>query len=59
MWTGKNVEIPPELRGRPIGAFYAMPAGFSPGLTVADVMEVHQHRFEAIEAAFRAAKSRI
>ncbi len=59
MWTGSNVPIPTELLNRPIGVFYAMPSGFAGGLTVAQVMAEQRKRWEQIEAAFLAAKSRI
>lgn len=57
MWTGGNVIIPLELRNRPIGVFYSMPAGFTPDLTVAQVTAEQQQRWERIQAAFRAAKA--
>jgi len=60
MWTGSNVPIPLELRNRQIGVFYAASPGvFAPGLTVAQVMEEQQRRWEQIVTAFRAAKSNI
>jgi hypothetical protein len=60
MWTGSSVPIPTELRNRPIGVFYAMPSGvFAPDLTVAQVQEEAQRRWDEIVAAFQAAKAGI
>jgi hypothetical protein len=59
MWTGSNVVIPLELRNRPINVFYAMPSGFQGGLTVAQVMQEQQARWEQIVRAFQAAKAGI
>jgi hypothetical protein len=60
MWTGANLAIPSELRYKPIGAFYALPSGlFAPDLTVAQVSGEQQMRWEAIQAAFNAAKAGI
>jgi hypothetical protein len=59
MWTGSNVDIPLELRNRPIGVFYAMPSGFRGDLTVGQVMAEQQRRWEAVVTAFRRAKAGI
>ncbi len=59
MWTGSNVVIPPELLNRPINVFYSMPGGFTGGLTVANVREEQQRRWEQIQTAFRAAKANL